>query len=262
VRWVDQIGEPPRREVLSGEIPVSPDHATTGWSGDDSIAEWRNEVMRVVPRHSAGLITAFDVYRIYPPAQTEGPISKGVDARRFKDALYTARGSLRSQTLKQWIVNIDFYRAKAKADRGESFPLWDTLRHALNTLLKPYTFEGVDDNFNVLFQTPTGRVPIEALSDGFRSVFVIIADLVLRMSLCTDRPDDVLSQEGVCLIDEIDAHLHPRWQENIVPGLRAMFPNVQLIATTHSPIVVASVQPENVFRLEEDDEEEQEAERR
>ncbi len=103
----------------------------------------------------------------------------------------------------------------------------------------------------MIFQTPTGRVPIEALSDGFRSVFAIVAELLLRLSLCTDQPEKVLEQEAVCLVDEIDANLHPRWQENVVPGLRAMFPNVQLIATTHSEIVVSTVEPKNVFRLED-----------
>lgn len=93
-------------------------------------------------------------------------------------------------------------------------------------------------------------MPIEALSDGFRSTFTIVSDLLLRLNFATRDPEQVLQQEGVCLIDEVDAHLHPRWQETIIPGLRALFPNVQFIATTHSPIVVASVEPENVFRLE------------
>jgi len=79
---------------------------------------------------------------------------------------------------------------------------------------------------------------------------VVVADLIRRMSLSTNDPERMLEQEATCLIDEIDAHLHPRWQEVVVPGLRAMFPNVQFIATTHSEIVVSTVEPKNVFRLE------------
>jgi len=111
----------------------------------------------------------------------------------------------------------------------------------------------VDDRFNVLFQTPTGTVRLEALSDGYRSVFVMITDLLLRLSLSTPRMEDLLFQEAVCLIDEIDAHLHPRLQERVLPGLRTLFPNVQFIATTHSPFIVASVEPHNVFRLSEEE---------
>jgi hypothetical protein len=71
------------------------------------------------------------------------------------------------------------------------------------------------------------------------------------MSLATNNPETALFQEGTCLVDEIDAHLHPRWQETVIPGLRAMFPNVQFIVTTHSEIVVSTVEPKNVFRLKE-----------
>lgn len=254
-RWNDWIGTPPVASSFQAEAVIRPQDEIAVLSSKDAAAlgVWVQEVSRVAPRHSAGLIASFDVHRIRPTPYVEGPTSRAVDPRRYKGALVSSIGSPRARAIKQWLVNLDFYRAKAKADRGETFPLWGTLQHALNTLLRPYTFEGVDDNFDVLFQTPTGRVPVEMLSDGFRSVFVIIADLVLRMSLCTDRQEEALSQEGVCLIDEIDAHLHPRWQENIIPGLRAMFPNVQFIATTHSPIVVASVRPENVFRLEEEE---------
>jgi hypothetical protein len=157
----------------------------------------------------------------------------------------------RSHGLKQWIVNLDYSRTKAKVDYGRDLPTWDILRNALNTLLAPYTFEGVDDQYRVLFRTPTGHIPLEALSDGFRSVFVIVADLLFRMSLATNNPETALFQEGTCLVDEIDAHLHPRWQETVIPGLRAMFPNVQFIVTTHSEIVVSTVEPKNVFRLKE-----------
>ena len=157
----------------------------------------------------------------------------------------------RSHGLKQWIVNLDYSRTKAKVDYGQDLPTWHVLRSALNTLLAPYTFEGVDDQFQVLFQTPTGRIPLEALSDGFRSVFVIVADLVFRLSLAAVNPQKALMQEATCLVDEIDAHLHPRWQETVIPGLTALFPNVQFIVTTHSEIVVSTVQPKNVFRLNE-----------
>jgi predicted ATP-binding protein involved in virulence len=153
--------------------------------------------------------------------------------------------------LKQWIVNIDFIRAKAKADRNEESPLWDHLHRALNTFFAPYVFDRVDERFEVWFHSPTGRIRLEALSDGFRSLFVIITELLLRMSLATTDMQQLPFQEAVCLIDEIDAHLHPAWQERIVPTLRQLFPNVQFIATTHSPLVVSSVEPHEVFELEE-----------
>jgi hypothetical protein len=155
----------------------------------------------------------------------------------------------RFRTVKQWIVNVDTDDARSRRDRGEPSRVWEAAVQGLNTLLEPYRFHRVDGtSYEVLFTTPTGVVPIEALSSGFRSVFVIVAEMLLRLSLGTPEGDSMLQQEATCLIDEIDAHLHPAWQQNVIPGLRELFPNVQIIATTHSPLVVASVEPYQVFK--------------
>jgi hypothetical protein len=209
-------------------------------------------------RRSTGIITSFDVFRLIPPKRVVGPNNQEVIRHRGELALaptifQDGRIRPRSDSLKQWIVNLDYLRTKAKADRQQDLPIWGFLHTAFNTLLHPYTFDKVDENFDVIFRTPTGHVPLEALSDGFRSIFVIITDLLLRLSLATDDPESVLEQEATCLVDEIDAHLHPKWQETIIPGLRAMFPNVQFICTTHSEIVVSTVEPKNVFRLGDGD---------
>ena len=73
----------------------------------------------------------------------------------------------------------------------------------------------------------------------------------MRLSLTTDSKAQALRQPAVCLIDEIDAHLHPKWQAKIVPALRSMFPNVQFISTTHSPYVIETVEPYQIFVLKE-----------
>lgn len=256
--WLDWTVRPPQRQVPSSiaikydpvaEQPLLPEDT-------QSYSPWRDRTS--TPNQQTGLIDAFDIYRLLPPRQVMGPNVEQVIRHRCAEALSSTirrDGSVhpRAQGLKQWIVNLDYLRAKSKADRGQELPLWEILHGALDTLLRPYTFAGVDNAFQVLFDTPSGRVPIEALSDGFRSTFTIVSDLLLRLNLATNQPEQVLEQEAVCLIDEVDAHLHPRWQETIIPGLRALFPNVQFIATTHSPLVVASVEPENVFRLEAED---------
>lgn len=213
--------------------------------------------MRAVdaPTGSAGLIVAFSASRALAPAGVSGPHRSRGLGHRCERALKPLRGardaSSRARDLAQWIVNIDFRRAKAKADRGHDLPVWDALRRGLDTMLAPYTFQGVDDDFRVLFRTPRGVLTLDDLSQGFSSVFLIVAELLFRASLAARRPEDLFEQEIVCLIDEIDAHLHPRWQETIIAGLRSLFPRLQIIATTHSPFVVSSVDPCNVFRLEE-----------
>lgn len=257
VQWIDWLGHhEPKCALLSNEL-VLEEHGVIPPLTKPSPTRYREWLGLTLggPRQPTGLVVAFDVHRLLKPGPVVGPNLQEVISSRCQNALaptISTDGKIRAraQGLKQWIVNLDSLRAKAKADRNEDLPLWHTLREALNILLHPYTFEGVDDRFQVLFQTATGRVPIEELSDGFRSVFVIVAELLLRLSLATSDPAKILEQEAVCIIDELDGNLHPRWQETIIPGLTAMFPNVQFIATTHSEIIVSTVEPKNVFRLE------------
>jgi predicted ATP-binding protein involved in virulence len=61
--------------------------------------------------------------------------------------------------------------------------------------------------------------------------------------------DNPLDGEGIILIDEIDLHLHPKWQRMIVTKLREVFPNCQFLVSTHSPHVMTHVQPESLFLL-------------
>ncbi|MBM4062314.1 MAG: AAA family ATPase, partial [Planctomycetes bacterium] len=97
------------------------------------------------------------------------------------------------------------------------------------------------------------KVPAIALSHGYQSTIAWIADLIGHALL--DNPeiaslDDV---RGLVLIDEIDLYLHPSWQQGLVDALRITFPNVQFVVTTHSPVLLASVRPEEIVRLGHDE---------
>ena len=120
---------------------------------------------------------------------------------------------------------------------------WDEAVRALDRVLWPSRFDHVTTSGEIVFITPTGPASIDELGDAVGSVVVMTLEL-LRLSM--ERPNEEL----VYVIDDIDAHLHPRWQSRIIGDLRRTFPRVQLIATTQSPWVVASVEPFQVFRLE------------
>ena len=127
-------------------------------------------------------------------------------------------------------------------------PKWDGAARALDRVLWPYHFDHVTAEGELVFAGPSGLASSSELGDAFESVLVMTLEL---LRLTTDRPDEEL----VYVIDDIDAHLHPRWQARIIGDLRRAFPRVQLVATTHSPYVVASVEPHQVFRLERPNEE-------
>jgi predicted ATP-binding protein involved in virulence len=93
---------------------------------------------------------------------------------------------------------------------------------------------------------------ISQLSDGEKSLLTIIGDIARRLAICNPALENPLEGEGIILIDEIDAHLHPKWQRGIVPKLEHTFPNCQFFIATHSPQIISDVKSENIYLLQQD----------
>lgn len=95
---------------------------------------------------------------------------------------------------------------------------------------------------------------VASLSAGYQSLVWMVFDIAYRMAVLNPfMKDKIAMTGGIVLIDEIDMHLHPRWQWNIINALRNVFPNVQFIAATHSPILFASAK--DVWLIDVDGEE-------
>lgn len=90
------------------------------------------------------------------------------------------------------------------------------------------------------------------LSDGFRTMLALVGEVAWRAAVLNPAFGGNVAREveGIVLIDELDLHLHPRWQRRVVADLRAAFPKVQFIATTHSPFVVQSMGADEVINLD------------
>ncbi len=89
-----------------------------------------------------------------------------------------------------------------------------------------------------------------SLSDGQRNLLGLAADVAYRMALLNPRLEDKICEtNGIVLIDELDLHLHPKWQREIVGKLKAAFSNIQFFATTHSPFIVQSADENELIDL-------------
>lgn len=95
------------------------------------------------------------------------------------------------------------------------------------------------------------RLAVNQLSDGEKCLVALLGDLARRMAIANPQLENPLQGVGIVLIDEIDLHLHPKWQRFIVPRLVEVFPNCQFFISTHSPHVLSHVQPEDLFLLEQ-----------
>lgn len=98
-----------------------------------------------------------------------------------------------------------------------------------------------------------GELPVELLSDGIRNMIGMAADIAFRATKLNPHFGAAASKRtsGVVLIDEVDMHLHPEWQQSVLRSLTAAFPRIQFIVTTHSPQVISSVPSESVRILSE-----------
>ena len=96
------------------------------------------------------------------------------------------------------------------------------------------------------------RTPFSALSDGYRSFIAMIADLVGHLVEVCPKDTKLEDCPGIVLIDEIDLHLHPSWQRRVIADFSRGFPKLQFIFTSHSPLIVNSLQNMNVFLTEYD----------
>jgi hypothetical protein len=127
----------------------------------------------------------------------------------------------------------------------------DVIRELLNETLPPGTrFTGDIRDGEAVFTHNGVRLPFGALSDGFRSYVALLADMLFHMN--TVSPDGELSDlTGVVMIDDIDVHLHPKWQREVVPKLAGTFPKLQFIITSHSPLVAGTLHAANIRVIED-----------
>ena len=95
----------------------------------------------------------------------------------------------------------------------------------------------------------TEKRTLGELSGGCRAVLALAGDLARRMAQGNPHLKNPLQSEAVVLIDEVDLHLHPSWQQRIIRDLTRTFPNAQFIVSTHSPQVLTTVMPEQVVEL-------------
>jgi hypothetical protein len=104
----------------------------------------------------------------------------------------------------------------------------------------------------IYVRTDDGEVPLESVSQGTSALLGWIGVLLQRLTEIAGTGADPLEQRALVLIDELDAHMHPRWQQALPGAVRRLFPRVQLVASTHSPLLVPSLERHEILSLRRD----------
>lgn len=123
---------------------------------------------------------------------------------------------------------------------------------AVNACLKPAGWKDIAYSLSreelMARHDQHGELPVALLSDGIRNMIGMVADIAFRATKLNSPlgASAVLETPGIVLIDEVDMHLHPEWQQVVLQSLTTAFPKVQFIVTTHSPQVLSTVRRESI----------------
>lgn len=140
--------------------------------------------------------------------------------------------------LERWLVFLDYRIAKEKNKTAEHQKAIGI--NAINQLLPNGSkFDSITSEGRILFDVGGQKVPTISLSDGYRSALALGGDIIWRLLESYPDSPDPLKEEGTILIDELDIHLHPIWQRDLPQLLRSIFPGLQFIVATHSPLIAA-----------------------
>jgi predicted ATP-binding protein involved in virulence len=178
------------------------------------------------------------------------------------DALNNAFDATANFTdLATWFFVRDFQELREGKNRKDiNFELPDLkqVRNAISTIIAPnarvYFSGATSAKLMVEWTMETGEkreLLLSQLSAGYRNMLALVMDFARRLAQANPDMENPLAAEAILMIDELDLHLHPTWQQKIIPDLKKVFPNTQIIATTHSPEVVTTVKQNQVKILED-----------
>jgi predicted ATP-binding protein involved in virulence len=112
-----------------------------------------------------------------------------------------------------------------------------------------YTFTGELEGREYLFERAGLKVPFPALSDGYRAFLGWVGDLLYHVCHTCPPGKKLVENHGIVMVDEIDLHLHPQWQMTVLPTLAEALPRLQFIVTSHSPLLVGSLEWMNLILI-------------
>jgi len=205
------------------------------------------------------LALGFPALRAVSWDRPRGATAEGRQRATVEDLLPIVKGDPdpRLDRLKQWIVNLDSRINYEKSHDGDK--RYERLLQRFFEIVDRVTpgmaikFGHVNqDTREVTVVTDDGEIPIELISQGSVSLMGWIGVLLQRLYEIHGDDADPTQRYALVLIDEIDAHMHPEWQQSIVDDMTGIFPNVQFLATTHSPLVVGGMKGRQVKRFVRD----------
>jgi predicted ATP-binding protein involved in virulence len=216
------------------------------------VAEKTDEQVRDGEEVTLPVLAYYGTDRLHHPEPRRDNGDEKEDLSRFVGYRKCLDGRINVKHLERWMerqARIAFHENKS--------PLLDRLvREAISSMIP--NVETIHYNPRQASVTATyedGTVlPLEHLSDGYRTMLALVGDLASRMARLNPHlgEETLRRTPGVVLIDELDLHLHPAWQRRVIEDLAGTFRRIQFISTTHSPQIISEVETGKTLVLEHD----------
>jgi predicted ATP-binding protein involved in virulence len=208
------------------------------------------------------LSTSLPIFSYYSARRIDKPAQDNDEGVEVFDMFTSYRknelrnASFNFKRLKQWLALQQILawqnKGKSKGKDAQAVKVYETIKKAILETLndgdnKVYT--DISIHFSEFYKAgelvvQKGKTEIyeSQFSSGERSIVALVADIARQLALANPNIENPLTEgTGIVLIDEVDLHLHPRWQRKIIQQLTTVFPNIQFIFTTHSPLILGEV---------------------
>ncbi|MVM41032.1 AAA family ATPase [Spirosoma sp. HMF3257] len=149
----------------------------------------------------------------------------------------------------EWLVQADYISLKEEKFRRRYLRVMSILRQIFRDEIFGIDIQTYTGTPKVFFKTHYGDVRLHELSLGYKTLIAWMVDFAKGLFDRYPDSENPLAEPAVCLVDEIDLHLHPKFQRTIIQFLTDTFPNTQFIVTAHSPLIVQSAGDANIILL-------------
>ena len=192
----------------------------------------------------------------------DNALSRGVDFRRFFEWFREREDAENESGVSSTVLT------EISNKYGEDSHIWNALtdlkastrdrqltavRAAISTFMPGFTHLRVQrkPRLHMAIDKHGVKLNVSQLSQGEKSMMALVGDIARRLAMMNQSLANPLQGDGIVLIDEVDLHLHPKWQRNLVRQLSETFPNCQFVLTTHSPLVISDAKDVLCYVLSE-----------
>ncbi len=208
------------------------------------------------PEGRASSEEPFDLH-VYGYGVSRYPARTALSEREGNPTETLFNSNARLSDFQEWLLQLDYsQKSGSEKSRKRLQKMHDLVSSDLFPGVTDFDFKKDGNNEHVVVVFAAGKdgdVRFEELGFGYQTTLTWLADFCKRMFELYPDAENPLHEEAVVLVDEIDLHLHPKWQRDLVPTLSKVFPRVQFIVTTHSPHVLQSMAEVNLYVLRRDE---------